>query len=137
LFACFGLHCIDAKPETAKHVLKVPYAMCGLLIDRRGNEGMEQFASATEAQEQNDYKQAATHYFAAAAAMASGARSEQTQYNRRVAYANGVNALLSAGAVVDARAALATITDPELALELKQASDALPSPMRCVPRRKR
>jgi hypothetical protein len=125
------------QPETAKPELRVPYAMCGLLIDRRGNEGAEHFASATEAREQNDYKQAATHYFAAAAAMASGARSEHTQYNRRVAYANGVNALLSVGAAPDARAALAAITDPELALELKQASDALPSPMRCVPRPKR
>lgn len=55
-------------------------------------------------------------------------------YNRRVAYANGVNTWLSAGAADRARAALlqAAQKDPEFASELTAWAAALPSPANCT-----
>jgi hypothetical protein len=85
------------------------------------------------------YSEASAEYLVGASVLRRGPSHAEWRivYNRRVAYANAVNLLLSVDKVEEARAALsaAALDDPDMAAELRQVAAELPSPMRCSPPR--
>ena len=112
------------------------FAMCVMLISPHGHAGAEQSFAAATAMEAEP-QQAAQHYFAGAGTIAQSPHAHDPTliYNRRVAYANGINLLLGKHDLGAARTALehAASIDSDLADELRGAAAALPNPMHCTP----
>ena len=143
----------DTQADDRLSVGTLRYELCGMLSisshDPAYGDAIWHFHEATDhhsaARKSADVvsarlqREAGSDFLAGAVAL--GKIASRTDpcvvYNRRVAYANGINTWLNLGLVQEARRALllAAEDDPQLADELNQTANRLPFPMRCTPQK--
>jgi hypothetical protein len=121
----------EREPAFALMKFRPLYGMCG--VQQRSPQPETDIRAAASFEQSLSEHQAGRYDAAALGFFQSARQWLDFPYNRRVAYANGVNAWLSAEHVEQARAALldAARMDPEFAAELTAWANALPQPARC------
>ena len=118
----------------------VHYGMCAMLFvtapSPAERTAQAHFAQAAKYFARDDVAAAREYLTAAETLRRSPTHADGlTIYNRRVAYADAVNSLLSMDRVRAARAMLlaAAAQDRDLASDLRRAAKHLPEPMACAP----